>query len=198
VVGFAASKAIYFGLYGASRDALMPCTFVGVAAVAAACSAVSVTLTCPIWMLKTTLQLQGHPGRLGSAVRCLRPFGVRGLFKGLTASYLGIGESALQLALYEYGRAAAGPQWTPVTVVVSKVVACAVMYPHEVLRTRMRQLDDTAGLRLGVVSTARRIVAREGWSALYGGMGVHMLRAVPNAMLVFGTLEAIHALNNND
>ena len=52
------------------------------------------TVTSPIWLIKTRMQLQ-TPGReyyknsLDCAIRIGREEGIRGYFKGLSASYLG-------------------------------------------------------------------------------------------------------------
>lgn len=75
---------------------------------------VTSTVTNPIWMIKTRLQLDKnvveHAG--GAATRryknswdcikqIMRTEGVRGFYKGMSASYLGVSESALHWVLYE-------------------------------------------------------------------------------------------------
>jgi solute carrier family 25 protein 33/36 len=71
--------------------------------------------TNPIWVVKTRLQLdknrasEGHAGRkYRGAYDCLRQTirheGVRGLYKGLSASLLGISESSMQWVMYEEGK----------------------------------------------------------------------------------------------
>lgn len=74
---------------------------------------VTSTFTSPIWVVKTRLQLDkvrtpsgGPPTRqYQNSVDCVRKIvryeGVRGLFRGLSASYLGSLETALHLVLYE-------------------------------------------------------------------------------------------------
>lgn len=67
------------------------------------------TATNPIWLVKTRLQLdknQATGGRryknsLDCLQQVLRQEGIRGLYKGLSASYLGSVETALHLVLYE-------------------------------------------------------------------------------------------------
>ena len=72
------------------------------------------TATNPIWLVKTRLQLDksraeraGSPlnRRYKNSMDCVRQViqqeGVRGLYRGLSASYLGVTESTLQWVLYE-------------------------------------------------------------------------------------------------
>jgi solute carrier family 25, member 33/36 len=72
------------------------------------------TATNPIWLVKTRLQLdksnsesgqsrstRQYKNSLDCAVKVFRNEGLRGLYKGLSASYLGISEGALQWILYE-------------------------------------------------------------------------------------------------
>jgi Mitochondrial carrier protein len=72
------------------------------------------TATNPIWLVKTRLQLDKSVADKAGGVmmrryknswdcikQVVRDEGVRGLYKGMTASYLGVSESALQWVLYE-------------------------------------------------------------------------------------------------
>jgi hypothetical protein len=79
-----------------------------------------------------------------------------------------------------------------VTSAAAKLIAAAATYPHEVLRTRMRE-HTTGGQRRyrGVLQSTRLILAEEGLRGLYGGMGVHMVRTVPNAAILLMVVERI-------
>ena len=37
----------------------------------------------------------------------------------------------------------------------------------------------------------RLVLKEEGWAGMYGGMGVHLLRTVPNAAIMFMIVEAL-------
>ncbi|VDP95623.1 unnamed protein product [Echinostoma caproni] len=65
----------------------------------------------------------------------------------------------------------------------SKVVAITALYPHEVVRTRLREAD---GRYRGFLRTLRRVANDEGFSALYRGMGTHYIRQVPNSCIMIG------------
>lgn len=184
-------------------------------------------MTSPIWVIKTRVQLQRGPiigesrqrtaaekayANPISAVRTiLRDEGPRGLFRGLSASYLGVGESAIQFALYEAMRARYLQEFhsrpgqevrTSLPLAASfglgacaKLVASSITYPHEVVRTRMRELppDGAKGKPVynSIVGTVRTVVRQEGMRGLYGGMFPHLVRTVPNAAILLLVVEAV-------
>jgi solute carrier family 25, member 33/36 len=124
------------------------------------------TATNPIWMVKTRLQLDKNVSersggamhrRYRNSVDCVRQIlrdeGPRGLYKGMSASYLGVAESTLQWVLYEQFKAALARReqrlvesgrertWWDNTVSwtgnfgsagTAKLIAAILAYPHEV------------------------------------------------------------------
>ncbi|KAF8421328.1 mitochondrial carrier domain-containing protein [Terfezia claveryi] len=149
---------------------------------------VTSTATNPIWLS-------------GAAV--IREEGVRGLYRGLTASYLGVSESTLQWVLYEKmkshlarreeRRIASGMEATSWDSVVhwggrlgaagsAKLFAAMLTYPHEVVRTRLRQRPMGGGKLkyTGLVQCFRTIWKEEG-----------LLRVVPSAAIMFGMYEVV-------
>ncbi|KAG8624761.1 hypothetical protein KVT40_007828 [Elsinoe batatas] len=191
------------------------------------------TATNPIWLVKTRLQLDkataektgaGLDGRkyknaLDCTLQTVRTEGIRGLYRGLTASYLGVTESTLQWVLYEQMKgslarrearlAASGKELTSWDDAMSwvgklgaaggaKFIAALATYPHEVVRTRLRQApvttDSTGRPQLkytGLVQCFKLIWREEGMAALYGGLTPHMLRVVPSAAIMFGMYEFV-------
>jgi solute carrier family 25 protein 33/36 len=116
--GVIPARAVWFSTYAQAkllleRHAALPPTHPAVHLGAGLCAGLTVTtVTCPIWVVKTRLQLQTRAlqGAEGlppyrSAWDCARVMyrteGPSAFYKGLFASYLGILESSLQLVLYE-------------------------------------------------------------------------------------------------
>ena len=165
----------------------------------------------------------GYTGIVDCALRIYREEGARAFYRGLTASYLGVFETALQFALYGWmkeaiieqrsasaeaalrrggGEGSPGPSradisraaysggWAFLASATSKLLASAATYPHEVIRTRMReQRGDEAIKYRTILQSCRTVWAEEGARGLYGGMSVHLLRTVPNAAILVWVVE---------
>jgi len=225
LVGVFPSRAIYFGTYNATKGQLLSYGYADTSLVhllSAMAAGISVsTATSPIWLVKTRMQLQtsdspshtGHANYKSSfdcARRVYQEEGIRGFYKGLGASYLGIAESAIQFVLYEKMKAALlegkrelAPLHTPTLsnteymslAATAKLIAAVSTYPHEVLRTRMREQrvasPDHPFKYTGLLQALRLISREEGVAGLYGGMSAHLLRVVPNAAIMFWTYELV-------
>lgn len=127
----------------------------------------------------------------------IRTEGVRGLYKGLSASMLGVSEGVIQWTVYErfkkMGVSEKGGklgEWTGVLGAAggAKLLAALVTYPHEVLRTRLRQPIPDGMLKpkyTGLMQTLKLVIAEEGARSLYGGLTAHLMRVVPNAAAMY-------------
>ncbi|ODQ68148.1 mitochondrial carrier [Nadsonia fulvescens var. elongata DSM 6958] len=179
------------------------------------------TATNPIWLIKTRLQLDKSEGgvkqyknSLDCLVKVIKAEGAKGLYKGLSASYLGSAESTIQWVLYEQmksfirqkeiARQQAGVKASAVdkffewaaqsgAAGMAKLLASMITYPHEVVRTRLRQapLGDGKPKYTGLIQCFRLVIAEEGFWSMYGGLTPHLLRTVPNSIIMFGTFELI-------
>ncbi|PMD54255.1 mitochondrial carrier [Hyaloscypha bicolor E] len=194
---------------------------------AALAGIVTSTVTNPIWLIKTRLQLDKNIVEKtgGVAVRkyrnswdCIKQVvgqeGIRGLYKGMSASYLGVTESTLQWVLYEQMKKSLAKreerillsgrpkniwdrtlEWTGNVGAAggAKLVAALATYPHEVARTRLRQAPTENGhlKYTGLVQCFKLIWKEEGMVAMYGGLTPHLLRTVPSAAIMFGMYEGI-------
>lgn len=177
------------------------------------------TLTNPIWMVRTRMQLlaDASAGQVvykgyGDVIRTIfRDEGIKGFYRGIQASYWGCTEGALQFIIYEQFKtrllkrrnAARAKKGLPSTTELSpltyfwsaaaaKMVAAIGTYPHEVARTRMRE-QARAGIfkYKGMWQTMSVIAKEEGFRALYGGSGVHLMKVVPNSAFMFLTYELV-------
>ncbi|KAI9094109.1 mitochondrial carrier domain-containing protein [Phlyctochytrium arcticum] len=234
LVGVVPARAIYFATYSQGKHAFAQLnggkenSLIHIAS--AACAGITTACcTNPIWLVKTRMQLQSENPALKVGARYRNSFdclttvlkeeGVRGLYKGLSASFLGLTESTLQFATYEYlkrtwverrkqerlallpesergGRslAATPADWldTLGAAAVAKLGAAIITYPHEVLRTRLRQTPENGIVKYtGLAQSARLIYMEEGIAALYGGMTAHLMRVVPNAAILFFCYEMV-------
>lgn len=189
---------------------------------AATAGIVTGTATNPIWLVKTRLQLdksraekagsmsdRRYKNSLDCMMQTIRKEGIRGLYRGLSASYLGVSESTLQWVSYERVKLylksresellVSGREWTiwdhtlswggkVGAAGIAKLFAAIITYPHEVVRTRLRQapLQDGRLKYTGLVQCFRAIWKEEGIASLYGGLTPHLLRVVPSAAIMFG------------
>ncbi|CAG9983418.1 unnamed protein product [Clonostachys byssicola] len=233
LIGVVPARAINFYVYGNGKQFLAQhwnngqegawCHLLA----GGAAGVVTSTVTNPIWMVKTRLQLDKNvAARSGGATQrryrnsadCVRQIvreeGVRGLYKGMSASYLGVVESTLHWMLYEQMKAGLARReerivrsgreknWWDRTVDwtgkfgaagSAKLIAAVLAYPHEVARTRLRQvpLDGSKPKYTGLMQCFRLVWVEEGLMGLYGGLTPHLMRTVPSAAIMFGMYEGI-------
>jgi solute carrier family 25 protein 33/36 len=210
ILGITPSRALYFTVYDTVKTRLSPPDtkhashpVVLTAAVSASMSVY--TVMNPVWLVKTRIQLQeigkiqeGSPNYTGY-FNCIRRVyqeeGIQGFYKGLTASYMGIFESGLYFLVYEFFKKNWKKEYAPYDYLLmaagSKLTASAITYPHEVVRTRMRELVNGKCRYSGVWNAFYTIAREEKMKGLYVGMGTHLLRSVPNAAIMFFVYEFI-------
>ncbi|NWI64853.1 S2536 protein, partial [Todus mexicanus] len=216
LAGVAPSRAIYFAAYSGAKERLND-VFVPeskkVHMLSAACAGIaSATLTNPIWLVKTRMQLEARvKGEMASnalqcAMRVYHTEGLRGFYRGITASYAGVSETIIHFVTYEalkqQLRNSHHSLPPPLTVspnsqdffgligaaAVSKACASSIAYPHEVIRTRLRE----EGSRYhSFIQTLQLVVHEEGPSALYRGLLAHLIRQIPNTAIMMATYELI-------
>ena len=84
-----------------------------------------------------------------------------------------------------------GSLWKATFGAIAATVAHVVTYPNDTLRRRL-QLQGVPGspiLYKGYFDCFRKVVRLEGWPALYAGLGITILRGVPNTGIQFGMYE---------
>ena len=146
---------------------------------------------------------QAPPSYASIIQQIWRDDGLGGFFKGLSASYVGCIEGGVQWVVYEQlkqrvtkfkeetSNTVITPLETFLSAATAKCIAIILTYPHEVVRIRLREAA-TAGASYkykNFVGALRTIAQEEGQRGLYGGMGIHLARSVPNAAIMFLAFE---------
>ncbi|KAG5184479.1 mitochondrial carrier domain-containing protein [Tribonema minus] len=223
LLGIFPSRATYFWAYESTKRVLTPrlgdgtLTHIGAGFAA---GMVSNTITNPIWMVKTRMQLLAnaakgqvaYTGYRHAVKSILKEEGVRGFYKGLSASYWGCSEGCIQFVAYEKLKRHLEARHAehcranglPVTdrlppyqyflgAAACKFLATVTTYPHEVVRTRLREQAKNGVFRYtGMWQSIMLIGKEEGRKGLYAGMGTHVARVVPNTAIMFLSYELIN------
>lgn len=215
LVGVAPSRAVYFACYSKAKEQFngifVPNSNTVHILSAGSAAFVTNTLMNPIWMVKTRMQLERkvrgckQMNTLQCARRVYQTEGVRGFYRGLTASYAGISETIICFAIYESlkkclkdapivsstdgaEKSSSGFFGLMAAAAVSKGCASCIAYPHEVIRTRLR--EEGSKYR-SFVQTARLVFREEGYLAFYRGLFAQLIRQIPNTAIVLSTYEFI-------
>ncbi|KAM8954739.1 solute carrier family 25 member 33 isoform 2-T2 [Lycaon pictus] len=212
---FQVLKAVYFACYSKAKEQFngifVPNSNIVHIFSAGSAAFVTNTLMNPIWMVKTRMQLERkvRGSKQMNTLQCARYVyqteGIRGFYRGLTASYAGISETIICFAIYEslkkYLKEAPLASSTNGTeknstnffglmaaAAISKGCASCIAYPHEVIRTRLRE----EGTKYkSFVQTARLVFREEGYLAFYRGLFAQLIRQIPNTAIVLSTYELI-------
>ncbi|XP_041130347.1 solute carrier family 25 member 33-like isoform X2 [Polyodon spathula] len=222
LVGVAPSRAIYFAAYSRSKEEFNA-VFVPNSNMVHMCSAgfaafVTNSLMNPIWMVKTRMQLERRVRGVKqmNALQCAKYVyqseGVRGFYRGLTASYAGISETMICFVIYESlkknlgeirlssptrnskEKGASDFLGLMIAAAFSKGCASCIAYPHEVIRTRLREEGSKYKY---FFQTARLVAIEEGYPAFYRGLIAQLIRQIPNTAIVLSTYELIVYLLGN-
>ncbi|KAF1805530.1 mitochondrial carrier domain-containing protein [Mucor lusitanicus] len=163
---------------------------------------VSTTLTSPVWVIKTRFMTQSvrAPGRYNSVMEAFaliaKHEGIRGFYKGLGPSLIGVSHVAIQFPLYERLKSILSTRHSETASVlmasaVSKMVASTATYPHEVIRTRLQNQVIQPFKYNGVLHAIKVIIYEEGVHGFYKGISTNLLRTVPASAVTIFTYEFI-------
>uniref|UniRef100_A0A672N803 Solute carrier family 25 member 36 n=1 Tax=Sinocyclocheilus grahami TaxID=75366 RepID=A0A672N803_SINGR len=212
LIGVAPSRAIYFAAYSSSKERLN-CVFEPDSTQVHMTSA-GIAATNPIWLIKTRLQLDARKRgeRRMNAFECVRRVyqtdGLRGFYRGMSASYAGISETVIHFVIYESikrrlleAKAAThmdGAEDTAkdasdfvgmmLAAATSKTCATSIAYPHEVIRTRLR--EEGTKYR-SFFQSLSMVIREESYRALYRGLTTHLVRQIPNTAIMMCTYEFV-------
>ncbi|XP_062373402.1 solute carrier family 25 member 36-A [Sardina pilchardus] len=223
LVGVAPSRAIYFAAYSTAKEKLNgvfepDSTQVHMVSAALA-GFTAITVTNPIWLIKTRLQLDArnrgerHMSAFDCVKRVYQADGIRGFYRGMSASYAGISETVIHFVIYEsikrklleskvqanmdeeeeVVKDASDFVGMMLAAATSKTCATSIAYPHEVIRTRLR--EEGSKYR-SFFQTFGMVMREEGYRALYRGLTTHLVRQIPNTAIMMSTYELVVYLLN--
>ncbi|KAL2103616.1 hypothetical protein ACEWY4_000484 [Coilia grayii] len=215
LVGVAPSRAVYFAAYSKSKETFngifVPNSGIVHMSSAGFAAFITNTMMNPIWMVKTRMQLEkkARGERRMNALQCARYVyqteGVRGFYRGLTASYAGISETMICFLIYETlkkhmaeqrmtmakteaNKGASDFIGLMVAAAFAKGCASCIAYPHEVIRTRLREEGSKYKY---FFQTGRLVAVEEGYAAFYRGLIPQLIRQIPNTAITLSTYELI-------
>lgn len=180
----------------------------GGAAGATACS-----VTYPLDLIRTRLAVQRgkgyYKGMAHAFGRILGDEGVRGLYRGLAATLVGVAPCiAINFATYETLRAKwmhAHPEFNAPTVGVSLaagsmagMVSSTATFPLDLLRRRL-QLEGAGGQKRrynGYFHAFRTLIQHEGFRGLYAGIIPEYVKVIPGVAISFYTYEMAKRMFN--
>ncbi|KAK2727260.1 hypothetical protein QYM36_007938 [Artemia franciscana] len=225
LLGVAPSRAIYFWTYSSSKklfnEFLSPDSH-QVHLLSAACGGfMSSTLTNPIWFVKTRLQLD--KGKYKSVADCIKKVyyekGIPGFYRGITASYFGICETALHFVIYEsikkrldnYKVQMDSPvsqfeedEWVdveqsscPKKSLIRFLEYMGAGATSKTIASCVAYPHEVARTRLreegsrhsGFINCLINVYREDGYRGLYRGLGTHLIRQIPNTAIVLATYE---------
>jgi solute carrier family 25 folate transporter 32 len=166
---------------------------------------ITITMTNPIWVLKTRLCLQYensktniHYKNMFDCIRKIYRFeGMKAFYKGLVPGFFGTIHGTIQFVSYEqmkdfYVKTFHTTQFsTPIILTfsaLSKLIAASTTYPYQVVRTR---LQDQHQQYNGVIDVITKTYQREGMSGFYKGLVPALYRVVPACCITFVVYEFV-------
>ncbi|XP_074600047.1 solute carrier family 25 member 32 isoform X2 [Brevipalpus obovatus] len=180
---------------------------------------VTLTLTNPIWVIKTRLCLQYgdirqlmnsnlpthkvYSGVMDAFYKIYKYEGVRGMYRGVIPGLFGVCHGSLQFMVYEemkkyvnikknlpIGTKLSNTEYV-ISAAISKLIAASVTYPYQVVRAR---LQDQYTVFSGVRDVLKKTWRNEGIRGFYKGLTPSLIRVVPQACITLVVTENVHHL----
>uniref|UniRef100_A0A8C8I264 Solute carrier family 25 member 36-A n=1 Tax=Oncorhynchus tshawytscha TaxID=74940 RepID=A0A8C8I264_ONCTS len=221
LVGVAPSRAIYFAAYSSAKERMngvfQPDSTQVHMVSAGLAGFTAITATNPIWLIKTRMQLdsRNRGEKPMNAFECLRQVyqteGLRGFYRGMSASYAGISETVIHFVIYESikrrileakatqhmdeesSKDASDFVGMMLAAATSKTCATSIAYPHGEVRTCMirTRLREEGTKYRSFFQTLTTVPKEEGYRALYRGLTTHLVRQIPNTAIMMCTYELV-------
>lgn len=144
-----------------------------------------------------------YPGAYSSitdgAWHIFRSEGLRGFYRGLIPSLLGVSHGALQFMAYEklkmYRGGDTAEQQRDLSTLdflllsgLAKFFAGVISYPYQVVRSRL-QMYDARNTYSSVQDVVTQVWRHEGIGGFYKGLGPNLLRVMPSTWVTFLVYE---------
>lgn len=158
-------------------------------------------------MLSTTRGAEGaYPSMLSGAVSIRNNEGIRGFYRGVGISMVGVSHGAVQFAVYEPLKKAWAKYFSPgssdgrermsstSTLVLSgtaKIIAGTATYPYQVVRSRMQTQDAESRFGKGIRGVVGNVWRDEGVGGFYRGVGPNVVRVLPATWVTFLVYENV-------
>ncbi|EPY28716.1 solute carrier family 25 (mitochondrial folate transporter), member 32 [Angomonas deanei] len=194
LLSFRAAQRKIDDLLGGQQDGELSNANQGGRVFLSACCAATLTgfLITPIHVIKTRRQLHDGPKRerIGNMIK---QDGWRAMFRGVGPQILLMGNTTIQVTLYEwFRRNAFSNREDPSSLEVgtasalSKTVACCLFNPLEVVRTRLQDKRNLGTKEYASMSSGlRTIYKNEGVCGLYRALPVNVMRVIPSTVVAF-------------
>lgn len=198
IAGVAVVNAIVFGVYGHTQRHLSEPDRLSAHFLAGASAGLAQTpVSSPIELAKTRLQLQSpSQGDSRGPIQCLkniyRQEGYRGVFKGLTITFLREGPSyGVYFVTYEMLTKTSSKQSisTPHMLLAGGLAGTAswvISYPIDVIKSRIQA--ESSDRYSGALDCLKKSVRAEGYRCLYRGLNSTILRAFPTNAATFAVV----------
>eukprot|EP00040_Diaphanoeca_grandis_P026551 m.149049 g.149049 ORF g.149049 m.149049 type:complete len:342 (-) comp30633_c2_seq1:268-1293(-) len=224
-VGSASAWGSYFFMYEyikdhvrlAADEQLSPQMHMGAALLASACT---LTVTNPIWVVKTRMCLQVNPSKTNNQPSSSANYrglwhglrsivhaeGVAGLYRGFVPGLFGTMHGSIQFVVYEElklwrnqtNNQSARTKLPPLDYIalaaISKAIAVTTTYPVQVLRTRLQDLS-SGHVQLNEANRAAKLIRSlynaEGIRVFYRGLIPSLIRVMPATCITFVVYENV-------
>ena len=179
---------------------------------AAQAGALTALMTHPIWLVKTRMCIQdpshvkeSYSGIRDALTRIYRnEGGLRGWYKGLLPSLVGVSHGAVQFMVYEelkkwYATSHLDqevrekmPTWAYLMMAAtSKTVATFTTYPYQVIRSRLQ--DHRTGMQheTTTAKVMKAVFRQDGFRGFFRGLLPNVLRVLPGTCITFVVYETL-------
>jgi len=218
ILGAGSAWGFYFFFYNAAKskmqdgNAQKQLSALSHLFAASSAGVLTLTMTNPIWVVKTRLCLQSgdqnksaaksdpkvYRGFSDALVKIARHEGLKGLYSGFVPGLFGVSHGAVQFMAYEemknsyhnyYNQEITTKLGTMEYLgfaALSKLFAALTTYPYQVVRAR---LQDTKSKYSSSRDCISKIYNLEGWMGFYKGLTPNLIRVVPATMITFVVYE---------